>query len=225
MIVQIYGFTTPADVEACRDLCIDHMGVVLDEGLGAWDQVDADTATAVMAAIPAGTKRVGLSLGTDYDRIVRTAEMLEPDVLHVVRAVGNLSGADLARVRDRLGGVEIMTTIAVRDASAVDDAVSYAPCSDFLLLDSCDPATGVVGATGRTHDWATSARIPPLVDVPVVLAGGLGPDNVAAAIAAVGPAGVDSETRTSRSDDRRRKDIAALRRFVETVRALERSAP
>jgi phosphoribosylanthranilate isomerase len=82
-----------------------------------------------------------------------------------------------------------------------------------------DPRTGVVGATGLTHDWSWSRDIVEAVSVPVILAGGLGPDNVREAIEAVHPAGVDSETNTSRTDDRRRKDLDKVRTFIERARA------
>ena len=51
-----------------------------------------------------------------------------------------------------------------------------------------------------------------------MLAGGLGPDNVLEAIRRVRPDGVDSETRTSRPDDRRRKDVDKVRSFIELAR-------
>ena len=108
-----------------------------------------------------------------------------------------------------------MTTIPVRGPDAVDAARAYAGCSDWLLLDSADPDTGVVGASGHVHDWTHSVAIVHAVEIPVVLAGGLGPENVRAAIQQVRPAGVDSETRTSLPDDRRRKDLDAVRQFVE----------
>src|SRR5689334_16056216 len=98
-----------------------------------------------------------------------------------------------------------------------------APACDFILLDTAHPTTDVVGATGHTHDWSLSAAIVDAISTPVVLAGGLGPDNVVDAIAATHPAGVDSETRTSRDDDRRRKDPERLRRFVERAREASRS--
>lgn len=59
--------------------------------------------------------------------------------------------------------------------------------SPFVLVDACRP--GLYGGTGRTADWAVARRIARVRDM--VLAGGLGPDNLAAALAAVGPAGVD----------------------------------
>ena len=87
--------------------------------------------------------------------------------------------------------------------------------SDWLLLDTEHSETGVVGASGQVHDWSWSRAAVEAVDVPVILAGGLGPDNVAAAIEAVRPAGVDSETHTGRDDDRRRRDPEKVRRFME----------
>ena len=219
MIVQIYGFTTPADMVAVSDMDIDNIGVVLDEGFGTWDGVDERTAREIAAEIPDSMTTVALSLGTDFDRIARTVEVVRPNIVHLVRA--DQMGPDtVGEVRDRLGPVAVMTTVAVRDGSAIGTAQAYAACSDYLLLDSQDPATGTVGATGLTHDWSVSARIPPAVGVPVILAGGLGPANVSEAIATVHPAGVDSETRTSRLDDRRRKDIDAVARFVALARSI-----
>ncbi len=219
MIVQIYGFTTPADIVAVGGMAIDNIGVVLDEGFGTWDSVDERTARDIVAEIPDPMVTVALSLGTDFDRIARTVDVVRPDIVHLVRA--DQMGPDaVGEVRDRLGPVAVMTTVAIRDRSAIVTAQAYAACSDYLLLDSQDPATGVVGATGLTHDWSVSALIPPAVGVPVILAGGLGPANVSEAIAAVHPAGVDSETRTSRVDDRRRKDIDAVARFVDLARSV-----
>jgi phosphoribosylanthranilate isomerase len=88
-----------------------------------------------------------------------------------------------------------------------------------LLLDTKHPDTGVVGATGHTHDWSISADIVNSLDITVVLAGGLGPENVRDAIAAVRPFGVDSETRTSLESDRRRKDIAKVEAFISLARS------
>jgi phosphoribosylanthranilate isomerase len=218
VIVQIYGFTTPVDVAEIRALAIDHVGVVLDEGFETWDQVAAGTAHAIVAEVPESMSTVALSLGTDYDRIARTVDIVRPDIVHLARATEMTPDA-VHDVRERLTPIRIMTTVAVRDVSAVDTAQLYASCIDFLLLDSADPVTGKVGASGLTHDWSWSANIPPAVDVPVILAGGLGSGNVRQAIAVVKPSGVDSETRTSHAGERRRKDIEAVRRFVAAARS------
>ena len=86
MIVQIYGFTTPADIVGVQDLAIDNIGVVLDEGFGTWDGVDQQTARDIVAEIPDSMTTVALSLGTDFDRIARTVDVVQPDIVHLVRA-------------------------------------------------------------------------------------------------------------------------------------------
>src|SRR5438874_3441364 len=88
--------------------------------------------------------------------------------------------------------------------------------ADFLLLDSHRESDRQIDALGITHDWTISRRIVKAVKTPVILAGGLGADNVADAIRAVRPAGVDSKTKTDR-DGSHRKDLDRVRRFQEAA--------
>jgi len=99
----------------------------------------------------------------------------------------------------------------------VTQALALAPHSDALLTDSLDPATGATGATGRTHDWEASRRLALASPRPLIMAGGLTPDNVAAAVAAVRPAGVDAHT--GLEDAAGRKDPALVADFVGAARA------
>ena len=64
MIVQIYGITTPEDARVVVDAGADHVGVVLEEGYGTWDAVDATTARTILDEL-AGVTTVALSLATD----------------------------------------------------------------------------------------------------------------------------------------------------------------
>jgi phosphoribosylanthranilate isomerase len=75
----------------------------------------------------------------------------------------------------------------------VDEAIAIAPEVDAILLDSGNQSLPVkeLGGTGRTHDWRLSREIRESIDVPLYLAGGLIPENVAAAIKEVQPFGVD----------------------------------
>jgi phosphoribosylanthranilate isomerase len=124
----------------------------------------------------------------------------------------------LRRIRGAVAPAELMLTVPVDGPSSVSVAVRLAGCADYVLADTTHPETGVVGATGQTHDWAVSAAIVQALDAPVMLAGGLGPENVRDAIAAVRPFGVDSETRTSLEADRRRKDMAKVEAFIALAR-------
>jgi phosphoribosylanthranilate isomerase len=225
VLTQIYGITTPEDAALVNALRPDHVGVVLHEGIETWDTVDERTLRAILPELR-DVAVVALSLSTERARILRTVETVKPAWLHLARAADGLAPAQVAALRAELAPVRMMVTIPVRDLSALELAERFAPCADALLLDSAHPATGVVGATGHVHDWPVSRRIVERVALPVFLAGGLGPDNVAEAIRRTRPAGVDSETHTSRLDDRRRKDTERVRLFLERARAAgEEMAP
>ena len=101
------------------------------------------------------------------------------------------------------------------DPKAIDEAVYKATFSDILILDSISDTVPGVGAAGVTHDWDIDAEILRRVNVPVVEAGGLGPDNVAAAIEKIHPWAVDSLTKTSIKENGVliRKDIEKVREF------------
>ena len=99
-----------------------------------------------------------------------------------------------ARVREALPGISIVQVIHVRDDDALRQSIAVAPAVDAILLDSGNPSlsTKELGGTGRVHDWALSRKIRDSVAVPVFLAGGLNPGNVAKAITQVAPFGVDA---------------------------------
>lgn len=217
MFVQIYGITTPADAAAVDRLGPDSVGVVLDEGVPTWDAVDADTARAIVKALP-HVRVAALSLSTEAERILATVETIGPDIVHLARADA-IEDATLQWIRAKVEPAQLLLTVPVDGPAALDVARRLAEVGDSLLLDTKHPDTGVVGATGHTHDWSISADIVNSLDVPVILAGGLGPENVRDAIAAVRPFGVDSETRTSLEDDRRRKDIAKVEAFISLARS------
>ncbi len=120
-------------------------------------------------------------------------------------------------LRSAMPWVRIVQVVHVRDAGSVEIAGRAAAHVDALLMDSGNPGAAVreLGGTGRVHDWSISREIVARVGVPVFLAGGLTAGNVGAAIAAVGPFGVDvcSGVRTDG-----RLDAEKVRAFVSAVR-------
>ena len=115
-------------------------------------------------------------------------------------------------------GISIVQVIHVVGPESVDEACAVAPHVDAILLDSGNQklATKELGGTGRIHDWTLSRTIRDSIDIPVFLAGGLTPENVAQAIREVGPFGLDlcSGVRTNG-----RLDATKLRRFFAAVRS------
>ena len=105
--------------------------------------------------------------------------------------------------------------------AALKVAAAFEPVADLFILDSVAAHIGGIGAAGVTHDWSLSREIVMRSKVPVILAGGLRPDNVGDAIRAVRPWGVDSLTHTTMalSAGGFRKDPAKVAAFIAAARA------
>jgi phosphoribosylanthranilate isomerase len=216
MLTQIYEVSSPAEASALCELGVDHIGILLGEGSFPREQSLA-SAAAIRAAVRRPSVVCALFLTADTDRIVAMARALAPDILHLGAAPELLSPQDCALLRELLPAVLLMRSIPVTGEEALGLARSYEGAVDLLLLDSHTAGDTQIGALGRTHDWRISARIARAATMPVLLAGGLGPENVAEAIRSVRPAGVDSKTKTDHSGTHS-KNLAAVRAFVRAAR-------
>jgi phosphoribosylanthranilate isomerase len=212
MLVQIYEVQTPEEAVALVQIGVDHIGVLV--GGGAFPrELTTGRASAIFAALPPGANRVALSLSADPEEIARLIDQTRPDIIHIGAAVELFSIRDTLALKGAFPDIRIMRSIPVVDEASIGCANDYRGVADFLLLDSHEPGDRQIGGLGRTHDWSISRRIVDEVGLPAILAGGLDADNVAAAIAAVRPAGVDSKTRTDRADGIG-KDLDKVSRFV-----------
>lgn len=220
MIVQIYSLVSVEDAVAVARLGADHIGVVVGkEGLVA-DEQTYDQAQAIFAALPPQTVKVALSISTDLEEIIEMAEAVCPDIVQIQVDVDEVPPASMAQLRRSLHPVRLMRAIPVTGEESIAQALRYQDCSDYLLLDTKVPEGAQFGATGQTHDWGVSRRIVESSRIPVILAGGLSPENVAEAIRTVDPWGVDSCTQTNRDDQSFRKDLDKVRRFITAAKGL-----
>lgn len=156
----------------------------------------------IAAGVPPPVATFLLTPLTDPDAIVAQWRRCRTSVIQLVSSlvpdagVRGLAPAQvLAAVRAQLPGVKLVPVVHVEGEGAIAEAcVLAAAGADALLLDSGRPSAKVpeLGGTGRVHDWSISRRLVEAVGaVPVFLAGGLRPENVAEAIRAVRPFGVD----------------------------------
>lgn len=164
--------------------------------------------------------RAATVLLTSRQDALDIAEQLDRIRPTVVQLVDELPTSEYTALRGAHPSVAIMQVIHVRGSASVAEAVDVAPFVDAILLDSGNPTAAVkeLGGTGRVHDWAVSRAIRDAVAVPVFLAGGLRPSNVADAISAVEPFGVDVCSGVRHSG---RLDSAAVRAFIQAVRHQE----
>jgi phosphoribosylanthranilate isomerase len=113
----------------------------------------------------------------------------------------------------------VLKSLIVTDSSTgqlAGEIHEFGSLVDAFITDTKDPATGAIGATGKVHDWAVSRALVDLSPVPVILAGGLNPGNIATAIDTVRPAGVDVHTGVEGPDGRKDPDL--VRQFLARAR-------
>ena len=172
----------------------------------------------LIAGVPAGVASFLLTCERRADAVAGQVRRLRPTTVQLVDRPDPGCRAALRRV---CAGTAIVQVVHVTGAASADEALAAAGEVDAILLDSGNPALPVkeLGGTGRTHDWRVSARIREGVGVPLWLAGGLTAENVAAAIAAVRPYGVDVCTGVRTEG---RLDEEKLRAFVGEVRKAEK---
>jgi phosphoribosylanthranilate isomerase len=211
MLTQIYEVSSAAEAAAILAMGVDHIGVLVGDGSFPREQPLA-AAIEIAAAIASPAKLSALFLSADVDFIARTARDLRPAILHLGAAPELVTPAHVAELKRLLPGVPIMRSVPVVGPESVGLARSWEGVAELLLLDSYRAQDKQIGALGVTHDWGISRQIVLALRTPVILAGGLGPDNVAEAIRAVRPAGVDSKTKTDLGHTHA-KDLQKVRRF------------
>jgi phosphoribosylanthranilate isomerase len=157
----------------------------------------------IAATIPPGVSSFLLTCLQDAASIIEQQRRLGVNTIQICDRLTQGSYHDL---REALPGVSLVQVVHVTGPEAVDEAVAVAPMVDAILLDSGNQSLAIkeLGGTGRTHDWTLSRKIREAIEVPLFLAGGLNPSNVAAAIREVQPFGIDvcSGLRTNSNLDR-----------------------
>ncbi|GAB2726475.1 phosphoribosylanthranilate isomerase [Halomonas garicola] len=201
--IKFCGLTRRADIARAVALGVDALGFVM------WPQskraIDAATLAALAAEVPAFVTRVGLFVDADPDLVEQCAPYLDMLQFHGSEPPADCAGYATAWIK------------ALRMRDGVDlhrEAERYRGAS-ALLLDAYRP--GVPGGTGEVFDWS---RIPATLSKPVILAGGLTPDNIGRAVRRVAPHAVDVSGGIEAAPGR--KDPARMAAFVERVAAADR---
>ena len=200
-LIKICGVTTPEDALLVAQAGADAIGINFWSGSKRFVGDDA-AAARVLAPIPAGVLKVGVFVNARAEEVVAKATRLGLDR---VQLHGDEAEQDFAA---------ISTAMLVR-AVRVKDQASFAAANGWHAgLFLYDALVAGYGGGGVTAPWpliAAHARRP------FLLAGGLHPDNVAQAIRATRPAGVDVASGVELAPGR--KDLARVRAFIDAARA------
>ncbi len=213
--VQIAGISNQEDALAVERAGADAIGFTLGLPGGPHNGLDERGARAIIRLLPPLIVPV---LITYRVTAVEVESLCRELGVSTVQIHTRADPGQLAAMRAGIPGLKLILAVSVTGEASIEEAVRTGRHADALILDSHDPVTGRHGATGLVHDWAISRRIVAASPVPVILAGGLTPENVGDAIRQVRPWAVDVHTGVERAGGA--TDHARVHAFVAAVRAV-----
>lgn len=243
MIVQIYEIQTPEEAEKCIELGVHHLGSVL---LSVEEWRNPVLREVSRLCRDSHARHTLIPLFQDPKVLYEAMDYYEPGLVHfcenLTDSKGRMQKLDglieyQSRFREKFPAIPITRTIPIplkgyaQDFPTLEIARLLEPVTDLFLIDTWsdkEPVQGYIGITGQLADFALAGRLVAQSTIPVILAGGLSPDNVYAAILEVMPAGVDSCTQTNAEDDEGRplrfqKDFQKVERFVQETQRAEQA--
>lgn len=250
IITQIYEVQTPAEAKKLIELGVDHIGsVIVSE-----ERWKVPSIKETIEKIKGTTSKSSLiPLFKKPEIIFKVLDYYRPDIVHFCDDLSNHNNVyenceDLLHfqqnVRKKFPEVKIIRSIPLSQPGKTDTVPTielariFETVSDLFLTDTLlkaksstlvdqQPVDGFIGITGKTCDWNMALELVKSSSIPVILAGGLSPENVFDGIIHVKPAGVDSCTGTNAKDEngvliRFKKDFEKIKRFVKEVRSAEK---
>lgn len=214
-LVQVAGVIDAAEADMIIGQGADWIGFALRLPSGK-DDIPEQDAAVIIKGLDAPHAGVLISYLTDAQEISDFCHELG---VVAVQLHGDVETGQLRRLKEIRPDLFVLKSLVVKQDNAeellklVDDTHAFV---DMYITDTFDPRTGAKGATGLTHDWNVSAELVRRSPKPLMMAGGLNPENVGDAIRAVRPAAVDAHTGLEGPDGR--KDRAKVAKFVVEAR-------
>lgn len=198
--IKICGITNLEDALMAVEAGADALGFVFFRGSPRY--ISPEGAAAVICRLPPFVQTVGLFVNEELATVNSVADRCGLDI---VQLHGEETPDFCHAVKRR-----VIKAFRVKDASTLDDMANYRVAAP--LLDAWSPAAH--GGTGTTFNWEIAARA--AASQPIILAGGLTPENIAGAIAAVRPYAVDVSSGVESTPGK--KDAGLIRSFIRSCR-------
>ncbi|UCH22104.1 MAG: hypothetical protein JSU83_02305, partial [Deltaproteobacteria bacterium] len=200
IIIQIYEIQTPSEAEKLIEIGVDHVGSVVVSAV-SW-KIPQIRQTIELTANTQSQSSLIL-LFSNPDSVFRALDYYQPDIVHFCESLTYNNGARKGcmellqlqkNVRVRFPDIKIMRSIPIPQSGSasripvIQLARMFEPISDYFLTDTlliepgdaatdCQPVSGFIGITGQTCDWNAVGRLVKTSSIPVILGGGISPDN------------------------------------------------
>ncbi len=214
--VKICGITNLADAKAALYFGADAVGFLIGKvhpSTGFF--LNAEEARDIIDHLPPFCSTVLVTHLSRPQEVVRTA--LEANV-NTIQLHGDTTPEEAREIKQKLPNIKLYKVVHVFGEQAIADAKMFEGAVEGIVLDTANRETGQVGGTGKTHDWSISQQLVKSTSLPVILAGGLNPENVNEAISKVRPYAVDVNSGVNNSDGT--KDHQKLQSFIERAKGV-----
>jgi len=199
--IKICGITSEADAQLAASLGVDALGFVLAKSAR---RISPEMVRRISMSLPPFVSTVGVFVDMDLEPVRHMATFCKLDW---VQLHGNES-PDYCKALD----FKLLKAIRIKDRQSIETMADYKDCVKGFLLDTY--VKGQHGGTGKSFDWDLAREAKKYG--PVILSGGLTPENVREAIRVVRPYGVDASSGVESAPGI--KDYEKMRRFVEQIR-------
>lgn len=214
--IKICGMKDPDSVMTAVKYGADAVGFITEVPVSTPRKIDRENARELVASTPPFVSTVMVCMPDSLDTALELTRFVVPDAVQVH---SSMSKEDLRVLKDNTG-VKLIKTIHIDSETDVGSAVEKINglynIADAILLDT--KIDGKTGGTGTVHDWVMSAEITRHSSLPVILAGGLSPGNVADAFRTVRPYGVDT---ASGVETEGVKDEDKIMMFINNARSVQ----
>jgi phosphoribosylanthranilate isomerase len=202
---KICGLKTLDALDACISGGADAVGLVFHPSSPRY--VDSETASSLSRAGSPFVTVVGLFVDAPLETVLDTARHCR---LHAIQLHGNESPDFCVAVREHF---PVIKAFRLKDQGSISVIPPYHGCVDAFLLDAY--VAGRAGGTGQIFDWSLFGAVRAVVSEPLILAGGLTPENVREAADRLKPYAVD--TSSGVESEPGRKDPERIRLFLSNL--------
>ena len=205
VFVKVCGLTNYDDAEAALQAGADALGFIFFQGSPR--AIRADSANVWIRKLSDPAMKVGVFVNAKIEEIVRTVELCG---LGAIQLHGDETPHFVSGLKKMIQ-VRIIRAVRLKPGESVPHSVTAG--ANFLLIDRYK--AGTYGGTGETADWEVAKQLT-LLPVPLILSGGLSPENVREACEKVRPYGVDASSSLEKAPGV--KDHARVKEFIANAK-------
>lgn len=213
--VKICGIKRLEDAHLSIKYGADALGFLVGQVHKSSDFLQKEVAKSIISQLPPYCSPVLVTHSINWKEILKLVRYLN---VTTVQLPGAITPEDIEQIKKTLPWLKVIKSIHVKNENSINEGRKYLSYVDAVLPDTFNLKNDQIGGTGLTHDWNISRKMVTEYNKPLILAGGLNPNNIVEAIKFVKPYAIDANSGIKATDGF--KDPEKLRLFIERAKAV-----